>query len=64
VHLHDSNLRAPGFGETAFAPILQALREVGYTGWASLEPFDYYPSPEVMAVESLRYLRSCLGGSS
>lgn len=57
VHLNDSNLRAPGFGETDFAPILRALAEVGYTGWASLEPFDYYPDPETMARESLRYLR-------
>lgn len=57
VHLNDSNLRAPGYGETDFAPILNALREVGYQGWASLEPFDYYPDPETMTRESLRYLR-------
>ncbi len=58
VHLNDSNLRAPGYGETDFAPILNALREVGYQGWASLEPFDYYPDPETMTRESLRYLES------
>jgi len=58
VHLNDSNLRAPGYGATDFAPILDALRTVGYTGWASLEPFDYYPDPETMARESLRYLFS------
>ncbi|MFN3690005.1 MAG: sugar phosphate isomerase/epimerase family protein [Fimbriimonadales bacterium] len=57
VHLNDSNLRAPGFGETDFAPILRTLREVGYQGWASLEPFDYYPDPETMTRESLRYLK-------
>lgn len=57
VHLNDSNLRAPGYGATDFAPILDTLRAVGYTGWASLEPFDYYPDPETMARESLRYLR-------
>ncbi len=57
VHFNDSNLRAPGYGDTDFAPILAALREVGYTGWASLEPFDYYPDPETMARESLRYLQ-------
>ncbi len=56
VHLNDSNLRAPGYGETDFAPILNALREVGYQGWASLEPFDYSPDPETMTRESLRYL--------
>ncbi|MCS7273660.1 MAG: sugar phosphate isomerase/epimerase [Fimbriimonadales bacterium] len=58
VHLNDSNLRAPGFGDTNFAPIIAALRAIGYTGWASLEPFDYYPDPETLARESLRYLRS------
>lgn len=58
VHLNDSNLRAPGYGATDFAPILDALRAVGYTGWASLEPFDYFPDPETMARESLHYLRS------
>ncbi len=56
VHLNDSNLRAPGYGATDFAPILDALRTIGYTGWASLEPFDYFPDPETMARESLRYL--------
>lgn len=61
VHLNDANLRAPGYGTTDFAPILQALQSVGYTGWASLEPFDYFPSPEVMVLESLAYLRRCLG---
>ncbi len=60
VHLNDSNLRAPGFGETDFAPILHTLQEVGYRGWCSLEPFDYYPTPEQMAVESLKYLKACL----
>jgi sugar phosphate isomerase/epimerase len=57
VHLNDSNLRAPGYGATDFAPILDALRTVGYTGWASLEPFDYSPDPETMAREALRYLK-------
>jgi sugar phosphate isomerase/epimerase len=59
VHLNDSNLRAPGYGETHFAPILDALRAVGYAGWASIEPFDYYPHPETMVQETLRYLRAC-----
>lgn len=57
VHLNDSNLRAPGFGATDFAPILRALHEVGYQGWASLEPFDYYPDPETLTRDSLRYLK-------
>ncbi|MCS7300118.1 MAG: sugar phosphate isomerase/epimerase [Fimbriimonadales bacterium] len=61
VHLNDSNLRAPGYGATDFAPILRTLREVGYDGWASLEPFDYYPDPETLTRESLRYLQGLEG---
>jgi sugar phosphate isomerase/epimerase len=57
VHLNDSNLRAPGYGATDFAPILHALHEIGYQGWASLEPFDYYPDPETLTRESLQYLK-------
>ncbi len=58
VHLNDRDMRAPGFGPTDFAPILQALREVNYAGWCSLEPLDYTPDPERITRESIRYLRS------
>ncbi|MER3402193.1 MAG: hypothetical protein C4337_02560 [Armatimonadota bacterium] len=51
VHLNDANLRAPGYGTTDFSPILQALQLVGYTGWASLKPFDYFPSPTTFPLQ-------------
>ncbi|GBC93420.1 D-tagatose 3-epimerase [bacterium HR15] len=57
VHLNDSGMRAPGFGPTDFAPILNALREVGYTGWCSVEPLDYTPDPQQVAWGAIRYLR-------
>ena len=57
IHVMLNFHRAPGYGATDFAPILNALREVGYTGWASLEPFDYYPDPETMTRGALRYLK-------
>jgi D-psicose/D-tagatose/L-ribulose 3-epimerase len=58
VHLNDQDMRAPGFGPTDFAPILHALREVGYTGWCSVEPLDYTPDAEQVARESIRYLQT------
>jgi D-psicose/D-tagatose/L-ribulose 3-epimerase len=60
-HANDANRRAPGYGETDFIPIAQALREVNYDGWVSIEPFDYSPDPQTLARESLKYLRDCFG---
>jgi sugar phosphate isomerase/epimerase len=37
VHLADNNRRLPGQGITPFAQVGAALREIGYTGWLSLE---------------------------
>jgi len=56
-HVNDTNLYGPGMGETDYAPIAAAVREVGYDKWLSVEPFKYDPDPETIARKSIDYLR-------
>jgi sugar phosphate isomerase/epimerase len=56
-HANDANRRGPGFGETDFTPIFQALKDVNYGGYVSVEVFDYSPDPLTIARDSFRYMR-------
>jgi len=56
-HANDENLNGPGWGETDFGPILGTLKDVRYSGYVSVEVFNFEPGPEAIATRSLEYLR-------
>lgn len=60
-HANDPNLKGPGFGDEDFRPIAQALRDVGYDGYVSVEVFRFEEGAEAIATRSRQYLREIFG---
>jgi len=56
-HANDKNLKGPGFGEVDFKPIAEALDQVGYDGFVSVEVFKFDEGPQVIAEQSLKTLK-------
>ena len=46
IHFADSNRRAVGFGQAVLPPVIEALREIGYTGYLSAEVL---PLPDALS---------------
>jgi sugar phosphate isomerase/epimerase len=58
VHVNELDGRHPGTGDYDFKPVLSVLERRGYSGWISLEVFDFTPGAERIANESLRHMES------
>lgn len=58
VHVNEMDGRHPGTGAYDFKPVLRVLARRAFSGWISLEAFDFTPGPEKVAQDSLRYLES------
>jgi len=56
-HANDENLNGPGWGEVDFGPIFEALKDIKYKGYVSVEVFRFEPGPEAIATKSLEYMR-------
>jgi sugar phosphate isomerase/epimerase len=56
VHFVDSNRRAAGSGHIDYAPIAEALHEIGYNGYASAEALPY-PDSESAAEQTIHAFR-------
>ncbi len=57
VHFADSNRRAIGMGHTAIAPIVAALREIGYKGYLSAEILPL-PDADAAAKQTIASFRA------
>ena len=60
-HANDANRSYPGSGDTDFGPVVDGLNAIGYTGWVSVEVFDFTPGPQKIAAESMKYLKEKFG---
>jgi len=55
IHLADSNRLAPGWGHMNFTEIFDALQQIEYNGWASVEILPK-PDPDQAARQAARFL--------
>jgi sugar phosphate isomerase/epimerase len=60
VHFADSNRKPMGYGHTGMAPIAEALKEVGYSGYISAEAFPF-PDSETAARQTIQQFRKYFG---
>ncbi|HOJ68196.1 MAG TPA: sugar phosphate isomerase/epimerase family protein [Candidatus Hydrogenedentes bacterium] len=59
-HANDTNLDGPGWGDVDFGPIFDALYDINYQGYVSVEVFRFDAGPEAIATRSLEYLKKFL----
>ena len=58
IHVNELDGSHCGARDYDFRPIFETLRRLNYTGWISLEAFDFSVGAERLAEESLRHLET------
>jgi sugar phosphate isomerase/epimerase len=61
LHVNDANRNGPGWGDTDYGPVVEALAAIGYNDYASVEVFDFSPGAERIARSSIEFLRRVFG---
>lgn len=61
VHVNEMDGRHPGAGGYDFGPLLELLARRNFAGWVSAEVFHFEPDPEVIARETIEFLRRQIG---
>jgi sugar phosphate isomerase/epimerase len=59
VHVNELDGTEPGMGDYDFAPLLQTLSDVRYSGWVSVEAFDFTRNGLEIAQRSIDRLTAC-----
>jgi D-psicose/D-tagatose/L-ribulose 3-epimerase len=57
VHFNEMDGKRPGLGGYDYRPVMQALKDLSYTRWISVEPFDFSGGGEKVGLDSLRFIR-------
>ena len=60
-HANDPNLLGPGMGDVDQKPIFSALKDIRYSGWVSVEVFDYSPGVETILGKSMENMVEAIG---
>ena len=57
VHFNEMDGKRPGLGDYDYKPVMQALKDLSYQRWISVEPFDFSGGGEKVGLDSISFIR-------